>query len=121
VANAALPEYLNPVLAPDVERASEALAPRGVPRPYSPVVTATVLAQLAQRAYQWGRDDAVRELLTTAQAAAQLGVSEQRVRQLAQARGVGWQISRGVWLFRPEDLARMQDRTPGRPPRPRGA
>lgn len=58
----------------------------------------------------------VLELLTTEQAAAQLGVSERHVRRIARERSLGWQIQDGVWLFRPGDVDAMRERAPrGRP------
>lgn len=54
-------------------------------------------------------------ILTTADIAAELGITTQAVRQLARSHGVGQQISRGTWVFTPEDLERMRDRRPGTP------
>lgn len=66
-------------------------------------------------AYAAGRADALADLLTSEQVAAQLGLSVQRVRALARSRDVGWRIGRDV-LFRPEDVEAIRDRRPGRPP-----
>jgi len=54
-------------------------------------------------------------ILTTRDVAAILGITPQRVRMLAQARGVGQQIERGIWLFRPEDVERLRPGPRGRP------
>jgi len=60
----------------------------------------------------------VKGLRTTAEAARELGVSPQRVRQLAASRGVGRRISRD-WVFTREDIEALRvRRPPGRPPRP---
>jgi len=53
------------------------------------------------------------DLLTTADAARMLGVSTRRVRALAAARGIGRQVSRGVWIFTANEIGLL---TPG----PRG-
>jgi hypothetical protein len=50
------------------------------------------------------------DLLTTADAAKMLGVSTRRVRALAAARGVGQQVTRGVWIFTPQEISLL---TPG--------
>lgn len=105
---------LPPAVEPLIRESSTAL----LSRPVSEEHAQTVLSQLAHRAYQLGRDQAVLELLTTEQAAAQLGVSERHVRRIARERSLGWQIQDGVWLFRPADVAAMQARAPrGRPAR----
>lgn len=57
----------------------------------------------------------VRDQLTTADVAADLGVSERRVRALASSRNVGQQVSRGTWLFTRRDVEALRDRRPGRP------
>lgn len=59
-----------------------------------------------------------RDLLTTAEAARELGVSPQRVRHLAASRGVGRRIGRD-WVFTREDIEAMRVRRP--PGRPRKA
>jgi hypothetical protein len=63
----------------------------------------------------------VSETYYTASAAArQLGISRQRVIELAQARNVGKRPVRGVWLFSEDDLVALRDPALGRPPgRPR--
>jgi hypothetical protein len=37
------------------------------------------------------------------------------VRVLAKTRNIGWQISRGVWLFQPDDIEKLRPGLPGRP------
>lgn len=60
----------------------------------------------------------VSDLLTTADAARELGVSPQRVRQLAVSRGVGQRIGRD-WVFTRRDIEVLhaRNRTVGRPKR----
>jgi hypothetical protein len=74
-----------------------------------------VLRIVAHHAATTGGDQALLELMTTEQMAGELGVSERRVRAIAKRRGVGWQISRGVWLFRPADVERLRPGDPWRP------
>lgn len=71
------------------------------------------IAHAAMAGYQQGRADALAALLTTAQAAAALGVGDSRVRQLARATGIGWNVGRD-WLFRPEDIERLRARPDSR-------
>lgn len=54
--------------------------------------------------------DAEEKLLTTNEVAERMGVSPRRVRALAQSRKVGQQVA-GAWLFRLEDLVRLQPDT----------
>lgn len=79
----------------------------------SPAVASRIALDAAHLAYQAGRTAAIGELVTTGQAAALLGVTERTVRDHATRRAngpapLGWQISRGTWLFRPEDIAAMR-------------
>jgi len=61
-------------------------------------------------------DMALCSQISTEQMAAILNVSERRVRFLAAERNVGWQVSRGDWVFRAEDVERLRPRPgPGRP------
>ena len=80
----------------------------------SPLIAQRVALDALWAGYQAGRADAIRELRTVADAAAELGIDASRVRRLAQHRGLGWQISRGTWLFTPADIDAMRDRRPGR-------
>lgn len=57
--------------------------------------------------HEWG-------LLTTAQAAALLGVNEQRIRQLCAEGRMGQKVGRD-WVISPEDIERNRIRKPGRP------
>lgn len=75
------------------------------------------LEMVAQVAWSEGETSALMALMTTEQVADQLGVSERRVRALATDRGVGWQVSRGTWLFRPGDIELLRPITRGRPHR----
>ena len=45
-----------------------------------------------------------------------LGVSQRRVQALAKHRGVGFQISRDVYVFLPSDIERLRPGPVGRPP-----
>jgi len=74
-----------------------------------------VMRTLAQRVATDTRNEALLSLLSTDDMASQLGVSVRRVRALARARGAGWQVSRGTWVFVPEDVERMRPGPPGRP------
>ena len=110
------PALTHPALRPMIDRGVGDLIDR--PRLIGESVARTVIARVAWEAYQAGRREAIGELLTTEDAAARLGVTERRVRALAKTRGVGWQVSRGTWLFRREDIEILQVRPkPGRPKR----
>lgn len=61
------------------------------------------LTDLAQRAYEHGRHEAIAELLTTSQMAAILGVDDSHVRLLANRHDIGWKVGRNR-LYRPEDV-----------------
>ena len=65
-------------------------------------------------------DNSPPDLLTTAQIAAKLGVSKQRVHAKAAelrrtGKRIGFQLSSGTWLYRPEDVERLRGGNPGRP------
>lgn len=105
---AAIPADLWPALEQQLERA----IPGGIPA-RSPAALATALAHAAMAGYQQGQHDALAEIATTAQAAIILGITERRVRQLADAGGIGWNIGRD-WLFSPADIEAMRARPDGR-------
>lgn len=110
------PALAHPVLSRAIERGVSDLVDR--PRLIGAAVARTVLARVAWESYQRGRADAVAELLTTDQVAAALGVTDRRVRQLAEKRDLGWAIGRDR-LFRPEDVEAMRVKgSPGRPRKP---
>lgn len=73
-----------------------------------------ILRRLAEQA----ADLAVHELLGPEELAARLGVSDRHIRKMATQFGIGIRLERG-WLFRPDDVAKMQAarRKPG--PRPK--
>lgn len=101
-------------LAAGVARIADATAPeRGL---FSPIVAQKIALDALWHGYQAGRAEAIRELLTTEDMAALLGVSRRRVQALAKRRGIGWSVGRDI-LFRPEDIERMQPGLPGRPSR----
>lgn len=85
----------------------------------SPAIASRIALDAAHAAYQAGRAAAVAELMTTEQAARSIGRAPRTVQQLARAHGIGWQISRNTWLFRPEDVEQLRDRPVGRPKRSR--
>lgn len=101
-----------------VQRALAALQQR------TPEITDTfgrhVLSTLAQQIAAACGDMELLSLMTTADVAAELGISERRVRALAAARNVGWQPGQGVWVFRPADIEMLRIRRPGRPSRASG-
>lgn len=72
------------------------------------------LAQLAKRAYEWGRHEAIHDLLTSAQVAAELGISRITLTARAGRDGIGWHIGRD-YLFRREDVELLRRAKPGRP------
>lgn len=75
-----------------------------------------VLKIAAQRVAGEAADLALGSLLSTEQMAAILNISTRRVRYLATEHQVGWQVSRGTWVFRAEDVKRLRPRSgPGRP------
>ena len=47
--------------------------------------------------------------------ASELGITPQRVRALAQSRGVGTKVGGYMWTFTPSDIDAMRERKPGRP------
>ena len=47
--------------------------------------------------------------------AAELGITPQRVRALAQSRGVGTKVGGYMWAFTASDVDAMRERKPGRP------
>jgi hypothetical protein len=110
-----MPDYLTaPELISEVERQVDHLLPERLPRTITDARAIAVLSALAHEAYRFGKRAALAELLTSDQAAETLGVTRARVLALARSRSVGWRIGRDV-LFRPEDIAAMRERTPGRP------
>lgn len=115
-ANTEHPSRAVPILAGAVAVVDDATDPaRGRT---SPVTANRVALDALWAGYQAGRHEAIRELVTTEQAAAALGVTERAVRAMAARRGIGWQVSRGTWLFAPADVAAMRrHERPGRKPR----
>ena len=102
------PALTHPTLTPVIEAGVEDLTQRGTRG--SEHVARTVIAKAVWEAYRHGRRDAIGELVTTAQAADILRIDVSQVRRLAAAQNLGWQIERGVRLFRPEDVEAMRDR-----------
>ena len=109
--------YLAPILRTLVDDLAR-IHPAAISRP---VPLRTVLSAALHRAYQAGMHEAYRQLRTSDEAAAELGVLPRTVRKHARNYNIGWRIGRDI-LFRPEDMARLRGivgRPPG--PRPRGA
>lgn len=81
----------------------------------------TALRNVADVAFREGENYALLSLMTVEQVAAELGISERRVRAIAKIRhdqlGIGWRVpGTNTWLFRPEEVELLR---PGRPGRPR--
>lgn len=103
-----------PRLAGDLLRIEDDTRPdRGA---LSPLRIQQLVMDALYRGYQAGRTDAIMELMTTQDMADALGVNQQRVRALAQQRGIGWLVGRDR-LFRPEDIEALRPGSPGRPRR----
>jgi hypothetical protein len=105
------PAYLSPALHGDYNHLVDQLSPVTRYR------DAAIIARALHEGYRRGRVDALADLLTTEQVAAELGLTAPRIRALAQSRNVGWKIGRD-YLFRPEDVAALRVRIPGRPRKP---
>jgi len=86
-------------------------------RQLSPIRVKHALNEVAQVAFGQGESYALLSLMPTANAALKLGVTERRIRALAKSRNIGWQVSRGTWLFRPEDIDKLRPGPCGRPPK----
>lgn len=54
------------------------------------------------------------ELLSSTEMADRLGVTPDRVTQMARERGIGEQVG-GIWVFSPEDEKKLKRRPSGRP------
>ncbi|MBX6722063.1 MAG: hypothetical protein IRY92_02305 [Dactylosporangium sp.] len=109
--------YLAPILRALVDDLAR-IHPAAISRP---VPLRTVLSAALHRAYQAGMHEAYRQLRTSDEAAAELGVLPRTVRKHARNYNIGWRVGRDI-LFRPEDMERLRGivgRPPG--PRPRGA
>lgn len=102
-------------LAQMVESAADDLLGGQEARTITRVRAVHALSVLAQRIATDAANAALLSLLTTDDMAARLNVSARRVRALARARNVGWQVSRGTWIFRPDDIEKLRPYTAGRP------
>lgn len=104
----AAPDYLAPALHGEYRHLTAALTAPARAR------DAEVIAKALHAGYLRGRVDAIAELLTTSQVAADLGVSAAHLLRTARALGVGWDVDGRTVLFRPEDVAALRARpTPG--------
>ena len=81
-----------------------------------PAAASAIALDALYGGYLMGQRDAMASLMTTQDMADALGVNQQRVRALARAREVGWQIGRDR-LFVRADVERMRPGKPGRPKR----
>lgn len=109
----------------DIRRAVETLSgPNGV-QPVTAHRAETICQQLAQRAYQAGRSDALMSLMTTDDVVERLaGDGHPRhanwVRRKTRELGLGWSAGRD-WVYLPVDYDRLLEAAksarPGRPPR----
>lgn len=72
----------------------------------------SALEQVAQVAFTQGEHYALISLLTVEDVAREFGISEQRVRAIAQEKHdrfyVGRKVGRNMWLFRPEELEALR-------------
>lgn len=91
----------------DIDRAVDALAGPNGGRTVTEHRARHVCEQLARRAFAEGQRAAIRELHTTDDAAAALGVTRQYVNRLASRHNIGWHIGRDR-LFRPEDIETLR-------------
>lgn len=91
----------------DIDRAVDALAGPNGARTVTENHARHVCEQLARHAYTEGRNDALRELRTTDDAVAALGVTRAYVNRLAKRHNIGWHIGRDR-LFRPEDIETLR-------------
>lgn len=65
---------------------------------------------------EWDWESAGESLMTSAEVAQRMGVSQRRVLALAKSRGLGRKIGRSV-MFRDEDIIALSPGPVGRPPR----
>jgi Helix-turn-helix domain len=103
-----------------LHRALNILIPNGVPShaTRSPSTIEAVLRKAVHDAREAALAEAAFDLYSVQQVADELGVSERRVQQLAQSRGVGAQLGRGgTWVFRRQDIEALRERKAGRPPK----
>lgn len=76
-----------------------------------------VVAKALHEGYRRGRVDALAELRTAKDVAADLGITTGRLRVAARQLGVGWDIGPDR-LYRAEDVEALRNRVHGRPGRP---
>jgi ribosomal 50S subunit-associated protein YjgA (DUF615 family) len=109
------------ILAGHITRAIEALTGPNGAQVVTETRARTITEQLAHRAYQSGRDAAIRELRTTDDVMSATGRTRRWVIELARRHNLGWRIGR-EWLFRDSDIEAMREiiaaSRPG--PKPRG-
>lgn len=100
-----------------IVRAVEALTGPNDARTVTETRARTICERLAHEAATAATSAVLHSLMTSGQVAERLGVQRQQVWRLAKSRGLGWHIGRDI-IFTPVELAAMQDRRPGRPPKP---
>lgn len=111
------PTISHPILDMVISRGVSDLCDR--PRLISPIVAKPIIARVAHESYRFGHHDAIRELVTTEDAAAAIGINRSSLSRLATRYDIGWRISPRVWLFAPEDVARLRGLSTGTAGRPR--
>jgi len=109
-------EAADPIYAPIVRRAVEALTGPNGARMVTEMLARTVIARAVHEARQRALTDSANDLRDANALAAALGISRQRVLVLARSRGLGAKIGRD-YVFRQADLDAMRERRPGRPRR----
>jgi len=103
-----------------IDRQIEAHLPNGVGNT-NEIRFRQALDQVAQVAFEQGRQYALSNLLTVDDLAIMFNVTPRRIRARAQLLndryGTGWKVpgSRGTWLFTPEEIEIMRPGDPGRP------
>jgi len=103
----------------EIAKVMEEIFPYGEGRTTRPHVQ-HALNIIAQKAFSQGESCSLLSLMTVRDVAAQLRVSERRVRAIARERheqfGIGWQVpGTSTWLFRPEEVELLRPGTSGRP------
>ena len=106
---------MNEIIQDRINRQVEAHLPNGAGT-MTEVRFRHALEAVAITAFSEGERAALAALMTTDEMAAELGVSVRRVQALVKSRpGVGWQVSRGTWLFRRDEIEKLRPRAVGRP------
>ncbi len=102
-------------ITPLVSTAVDDLTGGSRPRIISEHLAHHICTRLAQQVAAVASSQTLLSLLTTNQAATELGISRRRVQALARSRDIGWRIGHEI-VLRPEDIDALRERRPGRPP-----